>query len=181
MQVTGYTGSDADLAATVTAPGWSRASASCAASYCHGAAGARRRRRARTGLDPGRRQPGLLRQLPRPAPPRPPALAAGSDARTCGACHPDTVKDDGTIDVAAGKHLNGRPDGFAGHPADWMTKGDTDFHGQAVVRDGATRLLPVPHRHPPGPGLGHHLRDLPRPARRWRLDDGPAWAATARR
>ena len=65
-------------------------------------------------------------------------LAAGSDARTCVACHPGTAKDDGTIDVAAGKHLNGRVDGFAGHPADWMTKGDTDFHGQVVVRNGAT-------------------------------------------
>jgi predicted CxxxxCH...CXXCH cytochrome family protein len=67
-----------------------------------------------------------------------PLLAAGAGVKTCGACHPETVRPDGTIDVAAGKHLNGLQDGFAGHPADWLTKGSADFHGRAVVQQGAT-------------------------------------------
>ena len=37
VTVTGYTGADPALAAAVTDPGWSRATGSCAASYCHGA------------------------------------------------------------------------------------------------------------------------------------------------
>ncbi len=134
VQVTGYTGSDPDLAAAVTAPGWSRASASCATSYCHGSAaglgGGAVPSPSWTRVDGSQVFCGSCHGLP---PTGHPALAAGSDVRTCGACHPGSVKDDGSIDVAAGKHLNGRRDGFAGHPADWMTKGSAGFHGQAVL------------------------------------------------
>ncbi|MGA8892722.1 MAG: CxxxxCH/CxxCH domain-containing protein [Anaeromyxobacteraceae bacterium] len=135
IQVTGYTGSDADLAAAVKAPGWSRASASCNASYCHGNApgldGGAVTAPTWTRVDGSQAFCGSCHGLP---PTNHPALAAGSDAHTCGACHPDTVKDDGTIDLAKGKHLNGRADGFAGHPAEWMTKGSAGFHGQAVIQ-----------------------------------------------
>lgn len=132
VQVTGYTGSDPDLAAAVFAPGWSRASASCSTSYCHGAGlgGGVVPSPTWTRVDGSQAFCGSCHGLP---PTGHPALAAGSDVRTCGACHPDTVKDDGAIDVAAGKHLNGRGDGFAGHPADWMTKGSAGFHGRAVL------------------------------------------------
>jgi predicted CxxxxCH...CXXCH cytochrome family protein len=37
VTVTGYTGSDPNLIASVTDPGWNPATGSCATSYCHGA------------------------------------------------------------------------------------------------------------------------------------------------
>ncbi len=59
-------------------------------------------------------------------------------AVTCAACHPATVKADGTIDVAGGKHVNGNveTEGFAGHGTGWLVPGDPAFHGRAAVADG---------------------------------------------
>jgi predicted CxxxxCH...CXXCH cytochrome family protein len=39
-----------------------------------------------------------------------PGLAASAGATTCAGCHAGTVKPDGTIDVAAGLHMNGQAD-----------------------------------------------------------------------
>jgi predicted CxxxxCH...CXXCH cytochrome family protein len=46
-----------------------------------------------------------------------PALTGTVTAVTCNACHPATVRTDGTIDLAGGKHLNGASDVAGGHPA----------------------------------------------------------------
>ena len=46
----------------------------------------------------------------------------------CINCHRDTVNADGTINLASGKHVNGRNDG-GGHPAGWA---DPNAHGPAA-------------------------------------------------
>jgi predicted CxxxxCH...CXXCH cytochrome family protein len=67
-----------------------------------------------------------------------PALAATATNTTCSVCHPATVKSDGTIDVAGGKHIDGQAQALAAasHPAGWMIPGDPNFHagpaGQAL-------------------------------------------------
>ncbi len=43
--------------------------------------------------------------------------AAITSATQCSQCHPATVKPDGTIDLAGGKHVNGQLDGGGGHAA----------------------------------------------------------------
>ena len=135
VQVTGYTGTDPDLIAAVKAPGWSAGTASCATSYCHGASpllgGGAVAAPGWTRVDGSQVFCGSCHGLP---PTDHPALAAGSDRTTCAVCHDGTVKPDGTIAVAGGRHLNGRADGFAGHPAGWTTKGDPAFHGKAVLQ-----------------------------------------------
>jgi predicted CxxxxCH...CXXCH cytochrome family protein len=65
-------------------------------------------------------------------------LAGGATNATCNVCHPATVKADGTVDAAGGKHVNGATDvdPAAVHPATWMTAPMTSpgFHGtQASV------------------------------------------------
>jgi predicted CxxxxCH...CXXCH cytochrome family protein len=47
----------------------------------------------------------------------------------CRSCHPDTVKADGTIDLAGGKHVNGLLDG-GGHPAGFS---DPTVHGPVAL------------------------------------------------
>jgi predicted CxxxxCH...CXXCH cytochrome family protein len=63
-------------------------------------------------------------------------LAAGSTNATCNVCHPATVKVDGTIDVAGGKHLNGSAevDPAAVHPSGWMDRSSPNFHGTGLVQ-----------------------------------------------
>ena len=86
-------------------PAWDRSQASCASVYCHGAT-----------------LPGGNNTTPRwvkgssqvvcgschgvpPVDGRHPAVTGGLTA--CSKCHPETVKPDGTIDVAGGKHVDG--------------------------------------------------------------------------
>lgn len=61
------------------------------------------------------------------------ALVAGSTNATCNICHPMTVKADGTIDAAGGKHVNGQHDvdPAAKHPSTWMAApyNGPGFHG----------------------------------------------------
>jgi predicted CxxxxCH...CXXCH cytochrome family protein len=59
-----------------------------------------------------------------------PRLAPGATNATCNVCHPATVKADGTIDVAGGKHADGAPqiDAAAVHPAGWLDWASRDFH-----------------------------------------------------
>ncbi len=63
-----------------------------------------------------------------------PALADGATLGTCAVCHAETVRPEGTIDVATGAHVNGQPDGFAGHPAGWMDTSNPGFHGLAAAQ-----------------------------------------------
>ena len=59
-----------------------------------------------------------------------PALAASATNATCNVCHPATVKANGTIDVAGGKHVDGQGQALAAasHPAGWGTPGNANFH-----------------------------------------------------
>jgi predicted CxxxxCH...CXXCH cytochrome family protein len=135
VEVTGYTGSDAGLLAAVTDPGWSRAAVSCATSYCHGATlkGGTATRPVWTSVDGTQAACGACHGLP---PPGHPALAAGATLSTCSACHPETVKPDGTLDAAGGRHLNGRLDGFVGHGPGFADPRTSNFHGIAIAASG---------------------------------------------
>ena len=62
-----------------------------------------------------------------------PALTGTVTAVTCNQCHPATVKADGTIDVAGGKHLNGAADVTGGHPAGWSA---STVHGYQASAGG---------------------------------------------
>jgi predicted CxxxxCH...CXXCH cytochrome family protein len=137
VDVTGYTGSDPALLAAVTAPGWGTASNSCGTSYCHGATlgGGTAMKPVWTRVDGTQAACGSCHGLP---PTHHMTLTAPGTAATCSTCHPATVRPDGSIDVAGGKHLNGRieTDGFAGHGAGWIVPGDPAFHGQAATTQG---------------------------------------------
>ena len=139
ISVTAYTGSDPALQAAVQNPGWSATARTCATSYCHGAtlSGGSVPQPEWTKVDGTQGACGSCHGLP---PTQHPLLAAGSTAATCSVCHPDTVRPDGTIDVTGGRHLNGLPNGFAGHSADWMNKASPEYHGY-VAALGATPCL----------------------------------------
>jgi predicted CxxxxCH...CXXCH cytochrome family protein len=65
-----------------------------------------------------------------------PPPSHASTSTNCSACHPGTVKPDGTIDVASGLHANGHLEvgaaGGVGHPQGWS---DPAQHGPAAKRD----------------------------------------------
>jgi predicted CxxxxCH...CXXCH cytochrome family protein len=61
----------------------------------------------------------------------PPTSHAASSTR-CATCHPGTVKADGTIDLALGNHINGRPDVNSVHPDTWANPAE---HGLAASSD----------------------------------------------
>ncbi len=86
-------------------PAWNREDATCAQVWCHGAGLAggtvpAPRWTFFVAPDPGR--PGICGTCHGAPPPRPhPQLGP------CAACHPTTVRSDGTIDIAGGHHVNG--------------------------------------------------------------------------
>lgn len=99
----------------------------CAASYCHGAtlgAGGTNTAPRWTG---GAAQAacGTCHGTP------PPGHAATST--DCHACHPGTVKTDGTIDLAGGLHLDGVVQVTGAHPAGWAARAQ---HGYAANAQG---------------------------------------------
>jgi predicted CxxxxCH...CXXCH cytochrome family protein len=115
---------------TITAPPPSWNGNSCSASYCHGnfefgIPNAPVWTAARADAC------GTCHDLPpSSATTTHPALAAAATRSTCNACHPATVKTDGTIDIPGGKHIDGNQDILADaqHPAGWLTLTSTDFH-----------------------------------------------------
>jgi predicted CxxxxCH...CXXCH cytochrome family protein len=63
-----------------------------------------------------------------------PALAGPVTAATCSACHPATVRADGTIDVAGGKHMDGLAEVTGGHSdPQWA---DPAHHGYSASAQG---------------------------------------------
>jgi predicted CxxxxCH...CXXCH cytochrome family protein len=106
-----------------TVPVWTKGASQAACGSCHG--------------DPAVTPSALPRVHVR--------LAAGSTNATCSICHPATVRADGTIDVAGGKHVDGQrqTDPAAIHPASWMTAAYTDpgFHGIAANQQGIAACL----------------------------------------
>jgi predicted CxxxxCH...CXXCH cytochrome family protein len=82
-------------------PAWDRASASCSASYCHGATlpGGTNTAPKWTQVDGTQAACGSCHGVPPPAPhPQNPS---------CNSCHPGTVNADGSINASGGLHING--------------------------------------------------------------------------
>jgi predicted CxxxxCH...CXXCH cytochrome family protein len=107
-------------------PSWDRASATCSGVYCHGAtlhAGGAATAPVWTRVDGSQIACGTCHGAPPPPSTGHPAV--GGELTVCSGCHADTVKPDGTIDVAAGKHMNGTVD-VAG-------VGCTSCHGNATT------------------------------------------------
>lgn len=131
---------------TVT-PSYDAQRGGCASTYCHGAfpagnpnniplwtAGSSASRCGSCHGDPAAAASALPRVHV--------ALAAGSTNATCNVCHPATVKADGSVDGAGGKHVNGAAevDAAAVHPAAWMDTASLGFHGLAATTQVAARV-----------------------------------------
>ncbi len=90
-------------------PSWDRISASCNSVYCHGATlpgGSLPNQQPKwTRVDGSQAACGTCHGLPPPRSSGHPTVTGGVSA--CSRCHPDTVKADGTIDIAGGKHIDG--------------------------------------------------------------------------
>jgi predicted CxxxxCH...CXXCH cytochrome family protein len=129
----------------MTSPGYDRTTHGCASTYCHGSftggnpgnvpvwtAGAAAAACGTCHGDPAATATALPRGIH-------PALAPTATNATCHVCHPDTVKADGTVDVAKGKHVNGvngdvDVDPAAVHPAGWTEMQSPNFHGLVAGR-----------------------------------------------
>ncbi|HEX9049108.1 MAG TPA: CxxxxCH/CxxCH domain-containing protein, partial [Anaeromyxobacter sp.] len=115
------------------APVWDRQTATCSATYCHGAtlAGGSNTAPVWTTLDGSQDACGTCHGIPPPAPH--PTVA--SDRTVCIACHPATVDAAGAIipPSSGGKHLDGIIES-QGHPADWMDTTSTGFHAYGADR-----------------------------------------------
>jgi predicted CxxxxCH...CXXCH cytochrome family protein len=82
---------------------------SCAATYCHGATLSGGTRLVPTwALDPSQIQCDSCHGMPPPPSSGHPRVPVTSPvAKACNACHPGTVRPDGSLDAAGGYHLNG--------------------------------------------------------------------------
>jgi predicted CxxxxCH...CXXCH cytochrome family protein len=157
------------LASRGGAPAWNPAALTCAGTYCHGGglgAGGVLTVPVWTAADGAASACGACHGFPPPAP-HPPSTR-------CAGCHPGTVRDDGTIDLAGGQHVDGQLQvsglscqschgGQAGNAAPpFGTRGETSTTALAVgahqahVRDGELRAaLACQACHPVPSGLGH--------------------------
>ncbi len=114
-------------------PSWN-ADGTCSGVYCHGAvlgAGGTNHQPIWTNVDGTQAACGTCHGLPPPVSQGHPSVTGGLAA--CAACHPGTVKSDGTIDVAGGKHVNGVVDVAAAHLSGWS---DPTAHGYGANRQG---------------------------------------------
>ena len=87
-------------------PAWDRATATCSNVYCHGVTltGGTSTAPRWTTVDGSQATCGACHGIP---PANHPELAAGFTLATCNACHPETVRSDGSIDAGGGRHVNG--------------------------------------------------------------------------
>ncbi len=94
---------------TTAGPRWDRDAVTCAGVYCHGVTlsggSATAAPRWTYAVEPDPSRPGICGTC-HGAPPPPPHPANAA----CGLCHAKTVKPDGTIDLAGGRHVNGEKD-----------------------------------------------------------------------
>ncbi len=140
-------------------PAWNGGAATCSNVYCHGATlagGSLPNREPRwTQVDGTQAACGTCHGIPPPTSTGHPAVSGGTAA--CAACHPGTVKADGTLDVAGGLHINGVVD-VAGASASC-----TACHGDSSR---AAAIAPAPPRDTKGNtsttalGVGAHQAHL---------------------
>jgi predicted CxxxxCH...CXXCH cytochrome family protein len=106
-------------------PAWDRGAATCSSTYCHGAtiAGGTNKAPVWTG---GASQAacGTCHGAP-PPPPHP-------SGTQCHTCHPSTVNEDGSLNVAGGAHVDGSIEVESFHPPGWASP---TVHGYAANRD----------------------------------------------
>lgn len=111
-------------------PAWSRASASCSGSYCHGATlgGGTNTTPVWTTVNGTQARCGTCHGNPPPAPHR--------QFTSCNTCHPGTVTATGAINLSSGLHINGTVEQVPVHPPPsvWSTRGSGNFHGDAANR-----------------------------------------------
>ena len=88
----------------------------------------------------------------------------GFTRATCSACHPETLKPDGSVDVAGGRHVNGQAEGFAGHPAGWLDVSSPAFHGPAALPN-PSACLTCHAADSAGDGHARHLLEVSRQGR----------------
>ncbi len=119
---------------------------SCSSVYCHGGTLAAGGSDTTPNWTAGSSQAacGTCHGVPPPTSSGHPVVA--SDPRACNACHPQTVKPDGTIDVAGGKHINGSLEVTGGG-------GCTSCHGDSTRA--ATTLNPQLPAAPPRDTAGN--------------------------
>lgn len=138
-----------DLARTGGAqPRWDPAAATCSGVYCHGAtlgAGGTATAPVWTLVDGSQGTCGSCHGAPPPGPRHPQGALAGK----CHLCHRDTLRDDDTIDVAGGKHVDGalqaagacnacHPDPGGAHRAHGALPGEVAAYGVASqLEDGS--------------------------------------------
>ena len=117
------------LAAQGASPGWDAATATCSATYCHGATlgGGINKAPVWTAVGQGQAACGTCHGIPPPAP----HLAVPNDPAACFACHPDTVDSSGAI-VTGGRHLDGQVEVSAAHPASWLDPVSPGFHAYSA-------------------------------------------------
>ena len=128
VTVTSYRGADAAWIAAGRDPGWSRATATCASSYCHSAYAPAN---VPVWTAPRANACGTCHDLP-PGGSHP---AVGEDLHGCNVCHPDSMTADGQVKPApAGAHLDGRVTVMGGHVAGWMTPESPEFHAFSADR-----------------------------------------------
>jgi predicted CxxxxCH...CXXCH cytochrome family protein len=93
-------------------PTWDAATLTCGTNYCHGsfAFGSVR------GTAANLAWTGSLNgcQTCHGMPPTGHAFGGNANPSSCAPCHPDTVRADGTIDLAGGRHINGQRDAAGG-------------------------------------------------------------------
>jgi predicted CxxxxCH...CXXCH cytochrome family protein len=93
-----------------------------------------------------------------------PALAA-ADARSCAACHADTVNGDGTINVASGAHMNGKADVTGGGSCSSCHGDPSRVPSMAGTDANLTSAPPLAPTGSPASTVGAHLAHLnPNPA-----------------
>jgi predicted CxxxxCH...CXXCH cytochrome family protein len=113
---------------------------SCASTYCHGstlAAGGTLQAPSWTKVDGTQAACGTCHGIPPPTSSGHPAVAGGVTA--CANCHPATVKADGTVDVAGGKHIDGT--------LQVLSQGCTSCHGDPARAPAAIAAAPPKGTH----------------------------------
>lgn len=118
----------------VPAPTWSRASATCSSTYCHGATMVGGSTPDWTKVNQGQADCGTCHGVPPPAPH--PSVDVTLGLARCSTCHPLTIAPNGVMirPDQGGAHLNGTLEAM-GHDQNWVNPASQEFHAFAVERN----------------------------------------------